>query len=252
MDVLITLAGQSKRFYDAGYKKPKFLLPIGNSTVVSEVVKKFDDNDNFHLVLTEQQIKENTTIVKYIKNLRKNVYLNIIKPHNLGPVYSALQVKTIKDDSSVIISYCDFLIDWNYKKFKREIYGYDGAIVSFKGFHPSSFTGTLYCYLKVKNESVIELKEKKSLTTKPFEEFASTGIYYFKNFNTFKKNGYRALKDEKMIKEHKEIYVSLPYIYLLSEKANILNFEVERFVSLGTPKDYDEFIHWLNFFKKNT
>ena len=251
MDVLITLAGQSKRFYDAGYKKPKFLLPIGNSTVVSEVVKKFDDNDNFHLVLTEQQIKENTTIVKYIKNLRKNVYLNIIKPHNLGPVYSALQVKTIKDDSSVIISYCDFLIDWNYKKFKREIYGYDGAIVSFKGFHPSSFTGTLYCYLKIKDKLITELREKKSFTTQPSNEFASTGIYYFKNFSIFKKNGYRALKDKKMVKKYKEIYVSLPYTYLLNEKTNILNFEVERFVSLGTPKDYEEFIHWLNFFKKN-
>ena len=52
MDVLITLAGQSKRFYKAGYKKPKFLLPIGNSTVISEVIKKFDDNDTFHCVLT--------------------------------------------------------------------------------------------------------------------------------------------------------------------------------------------------------
>ena len=49
MDVLITLAGQSKRFYNAGYKKPKFLLPIGNSTVISEVIKKFDDNDVFSI-----------------------------------------------------------------------------------------------------------------------------------------------------------------------------------------------------------
>ena len=251
MNVLITLAGQSKRFYNAGYKKPKFLLPIGNSTVISEVVKKFDDNDTFHFVLTEEQVTENHNLKDYIKNLRKNIHLNIIKSHNLGPVYSALQAKSIRDDSSIIISYCDFLIDWDYKKFKREIYGYDGAIVSFKGFHPSSFTGTLYCYLKIKNELVTELREKKPFTTKPSDEFASTGIYYFKNFGIFKKNGYRTLKDKKMIKKYKEIYVSLPYIYLLSEKANILNFEVDRFVSLGTPKDYEEFIHWLNFFKKN-
>ena len=251
MNVLITLAGQSKRFYNAGYKKPKFLLPIGNSTVISEVVKKFDDNDTFHFVLTEEQVTENHNLKDYIKNLRKNIHLNIIKSHNLGPVYSALQAKSIRDDSNIIISYCDFLIDWDYKKFKREIYGYDGAIVSFKGFHPSSFTGTLYCYLKIKNKLITELREKKSFTTKPSNEFASTGIYYFKNFGIFKKNGYRALEDKKMIKKYKEIYVSLPYIYLLSEKTNILNFEVERFVSLGTPKDYEEFIHWLNFFKKN-
>ena len=251
MDVLITLAGQSKRFYNAGYKKPKFLLPIGSSTVISEVVKKFDDNDTFHFVLTEEQITENHNLKDYIKNLRKNIHLNIIKSHNLGPVYSALQAKSIRDDSNIIISYCDFLIDWDYKKFKREIYGYDGAIVSFKGFHPSSFTGTLYCYLKIKNKLITELREKKSFTTKPSNEFASTGIYYFKNFGIFKKNGYRALEDKKMVKKYKEIYVSLPYTYLLNEKTNILNFEVERFVSLGTPKDYEEFVHWLNFFKKN-
>jgi len=251
MNVLITLAGQSKRFYNAGYKKPKFLLPIGNSTVISEVVKKFDDNDTFHFVLTEEQVTENHNLKDYIKNLRKNIHLNIIKSHNLGPVYSALQAKSIRDDSSIIISYCDFLIDWDYKKFKREIYGYDGAIVSFKGFHPSSFTGTLYCYLKIKDKLITELREKKSFTTQPSNEFASTGIYYFKNFSIFKKNGYRALKDKKMVKKYKEIYVSLPYTYLLNEKTNILNFEVERFVSLGTPKDYEEFIHWLNFFKKN-
>ena len=214
-------------------------------------MKKFDDNDTFHFVLTEEQIAENHNLKDYIKNLRKNIHLNIIKSHNLGPVYSALQAKSISDDSSIIISYCDFLIDWDYKKFKREIYGYDGAIVSFKGFHPSSFTGTLYCYLKIKNKLITELREKKSFTIKPSNEFASTGIYYFKNFGIFKKNGYRALEDKKMVKKYKEIYVSLPYTYLLNEKTNILNFEVERFVSLGTPKDYEEFVHWLNFFKKN-
>jgi len=251
MDVLITLAGQSKRFYNAGYKKPKFLLPIGNSTIISELIKKFDDNDTFHFVLTEEQIAENDNLISYINNLGKNIHINVIKSHNLGPVYSAIQVKSIKNESSIIISYCDFLIDWDYKKFKREIYGYDGAIVSFKGFHPSSFTGTLYCYLKIKNKLVTELREKKSFTKKPSEEFASTGIYYFNNFGIFKKNGYRALEDKKMVKKYKEIYVSLPYTYLLNEKTNILNFEVERFVSLGTPKDYEEFIHWLNFFKKN-
>jgi len=58
MDVLITLAGKSKRFYNAGYKKPKFLLPILNSTIISEIVKKFDDSDKFHFVLTREQVKK--------------------------------------------------------------------------------------------------------------------------------------------------------------------------------------------------
>ncbi len=38
---------------------------------------------------------------------------------------------------------------------------------------------------------------------------------------------------------------------MLKKNLNILNFEAEKFISLGTPKDYEEFVNWLNFFKKN-
>ena len=56
---------------------------------------------------------------------------------------------------------------------------------------------------------------------------------------------------------------SKDYIQLLLDNANYdeiakdiqstdpLNFEAEKFISLGTPKDYEEFVNWLNFFKKN-
>jgi len=251
MDVLITLAGKSKRFYNAGYKKPKFLLPILNSTIISEIVKKFDDSDKFHFVLTREQVKKNKSLVNYLKKLTKNTFINIIDSHDLGPVHSALQVKSIKDNSPVILSYCDFLINWDYKKFKREIYGHDGAIVSFKGFHPSSFSGTLYCYLKVKGNFITDLREKKSFTKKPHEEYASAGVYYFKDFSFFKQHGLKALKNKKFIKKYKEIYASLPYTYLVGNNSKILNFVAEHFVSLGTPKDYEEFKYWLNFFKNN-
>jgi len=45
--------------------------------------------------------------------------------------------------------------------------------------------------------------------------------------------------------------MSLPYINLLKEKKNILNFEVDNFICLGTPKDYEEFMSWKNYFLKS-
>ena len=68
--------------------------------------------------------------------------------------FFSVQAKTC-EKKDVIISYCDFLLDWDYKKFKREIFEYDYGITSFKGFHPSSFS-ELYCYLKVKNNLVAD------------------------------------------------------------------------------------------------
>lgn len=252
MNIVITCAGKSNRFKKEGINTPKFLLPLGNRTVISNILDTYDDNDNFHLVLTNKQLAQNPSLKSYLKNLKRNIYLNIIKEHNLGPTYSAIQAKTCNSKKDIIISYCDFLIDWDYKKFKRQIYEYDYGITSFKGFHPSSFSGTLYCYLKVKNNHVVNLREKKSFTKKPSEEFASAGSYFFKNFDLFKEYAKKAINSKKFKKEYGEIYTSLPYTFLIKEKKVILNFEVNKFISLGTPKDYHEYLNWRNFFQLKT
>jgi len=249
MNIVITCAGKSNRFKKEGINIPKFLLPLGESTVISNILDTYDDNDNFHLVITNKQLDQNPNLKSYLNDLKKNIYLNIIKDHNLGPTYSAIQAKTCESKKDIIISYCDFLIEWDYKKFKREIFDYDFAITSFKGFHPSSFSGTLYCYLKVKQNEIINLREKKSFTNKPSEEFASAGSYYFKNFDLFQEYSLKALKSKKLKKKYKEIYASLPYLFLIKDKKRILNFEVENFISLGTPRDYYEFLDWQKFFQ---
>ena len=46
----------------------------------------------------------------------------------------------------------------------------------------------------------------------------------------------------------------LPYPthFSLRKRKKILNFEVSKFVSLGTPKDYHEYLNWQNFFQLKT
>ena len=65
MNIIVTMAGKSKRFKKAGIKQPKFLLPLsGDSTAISEVLNTYDDNDNFHLVITDQQAKKSKKFEK--------------------------------------------------------------------------------------------------------------------------------------------------------------------------------------------
>jgi NDP-sugar pyrophosphorylase family protein len=252
MNIIITMAGKSTRFIKSGFKKSKFLLPLGNrSTIISEILNNYDDNDNFHLVITEKQAKKYKYLENYLLSLKKNIHLNIIREHDKGPAYSAIQAKSCEGKRNIIISYCDFLMSWNYKKFKREIINYDFGIVSFKGFHPSSFSGTLYCYLKILNKEIINLREKKSFTDKPFLEFASTGSYYFKSFSDLKFYTQKAFKNKTLVNNFKEIYISLLFLEVLKKKKKILNFEVDNFISLGTPRDYDQYLDWKNFFETN-
>ena len=98
----------------------------------------------------------------------------------------------------------------------------------------------------------MSLREKKSFTKKPSDEFASAGSYFFKNFDLFKEYAKKAINSKKLKKKYGEIYTSLPFIFLIKEKKEILNFEVNKFVSLGTPKDYYEYLNWQDFFELKT
>ena len=247
MNILITLAGKSLRFKYQGYKKEKFLLLIDDKkTVLQKVIEMFDFNDDYHFIISKSQSKI-PNLKKYLKSLTKKNTTHIIQDHNQGPVFSVLEVKNINLTKPIIISYCDFFVKWNYKNFLRNIYNLDGSMPVFRGFHPSSFSGTLYAYIKAtKNKNFLKIKEKESFTNKPQQEYASCGIYYFKSLELYKYFANKLLSDTKG-----EAYVSLIYNYMKNEKLKINIYEVEKFICLGTPFDYMHYLFWYKYFKSN-
>jgi NDP-sugar pyrophosphorylase family protein len=247
MNVIIPMAGSSSRFFEAGYKVTKALLPVGNRKMIEHVVNMFDPNKcRYHIVINSQQLEDHPNLINYLKKIATNIEVVVIEKHDLGPVYSALQVKGIKDNEETIVSYCDFIVHWNYPLFLRKVYGKDGCVVSFKGFHPASFGSTFYAYMKVKDSQMLELREKKSFTENRIEEHASTGIYYFKKYSIFNKYSNKLLEEESVILP--EAYVSLLFNNMVEDGLSVVVHEANKFICLGTPDDYEQYQFWWNYF----
>ena len=188
INVIIPMAGHSRRFYEAGYIGPKALLPVGNKIMIEHVINMFDPTlCRYHIIINKKQLDDNSNLINELKELALNVEVIVISAHEIGPVYSILQIKNINKEEEVIISYCDFFVEWDYQSFLKKAESSDGCIVSFKGFHPASFGNTYYAYMRVESGRMVELKEKQSFTNNRFEEHASAGLYYFKNFELFEK-----------------------------------------------------------------
>lgn len=250
MNIIITLAGHSRRFREAGYTTPKFLIPIDGRPMIEHVVSMFDYTDVFHFVVNEDQINAYPDLSEMLKTISANTTLTVIEPHNLGPTYSALQVAEISNEDEVIVSYCDFFVNWNYKLFKRTILGYAGGIPSFKGFHPASFGNTYYAYMRVNsNDEMLELREKKSFTPERHNEHASVGIYYFASWHLFSK--YSELVLDKYKDTLPEAYVSLHFNHMVKDDLNIKVFPVKNFICWGTPSDLKQYFFWSDYFSHN-
>ena len=250
MNIIIPLAGKSQRFKKSGFKKDKFLLKIGEQSIIEKVISMFDANkDNFFFIISNKQNKKE--IENHLNNLVKKKSIIVINENSLGPVKSILLAsKKIPNNQEVIISYCDFYVDWDYEFFKRNLHNVEANFPAFKGFHPASFGNTYYAYMKLdKDNFLLKLREKKSFTNKRSLEPASTGLYYFKSFKIFLKYSKLLVESKKLV--NNEYYVSLLANLMIADNLKIKVDFIKKFICLGTPEDYKEYLYWLDYFSKN-
>ncbi len=252
MRVIITLSGHSRRFKEAGYTLPKFLIKLDDEPILKHLINMFNNEDFFDLIFNQDQINQFPQIRKIVEEIlpKKNYRIIEIEPHEMGPAFSVNQLEDIDESEKVLISYCDFLVDWNYKEFCNSLEDCDGAIPAFQGFQPASFGSTLYAYMQInKDGHLVELREKKNFTEKRHQEPASTGMYYFKKWSFFK-HFYNQSVREGIFEGYREHYVSLIYNQLVKENFIIKVPLVKKFICLGTPDDLDQYLNWHQYFRK--
>ena len=240
------MAGHSRRFAAAGFVGPKAFLPIGDGLMIDHAVSMFAPTDTFHFVVTHDQAA-NPEHIRHLRTLAQNVRIVEIDAHELGPTHSALFVDNIECDDEVIVAYCDFTVRWDYEKFLRQARDYDAAAPCFHGFHPASFGHTFYAYVRHEGPEFLELREKRSFTAQRHEEFASTGIYYFKRHEQFVKYAREVLSSDK--DGLAEAYVSLLLNPMVRDGQRVGVFPVDKFICLGTPEDVAQYRFWFSVFR---
>lgn len=245
------MAGHSRRFKQAGYATLKPFIDIDGKPMIGRVCQMFSPDDEFIFVCNREHLL-NQDYRSILENVTPVYHIIEIEPHEYGPVYSALQAEDcITDaDEPIIISYCDFTMQWDYRQFLLKSAQYEGAMPVFRGFHPASLGNTYYAYVRSREEmEMAGLREKSSFTDNRADEFASTGVYYMDSWKTFAH--YAAELLEKRSSISMELYCSLLYNPMVRDGKRVSLFEVEKFICWGTPEDLEEYRFWSEYFVKD-
>ena len=146
--------------------------------------------------------------------------------------------------------YCDFNCYWDYKNFKKVIKRkrYNGCLVVYKDFHPSTTYNSYYAYIKEKNGMVTDIREKKPFTKNPTSEYTSSGTYYFKNKEILHKYFHKTIKDN--LNTNGEYYVSMVYKSMIKDSKKIGYHKINFFSQWGSPEDFNEYKNWSEKFEK--
>jgi NDP-sugar pyrophosphorylase family protein len=180
--LVIPMAGKSKRFFAAGYTKPKWLIDILDKSILGHIIK---NNEFFSSILiivnNEDLLNFNLDQLSELKH--ENIQVVGIETHEKGPSYSILMAERyLKMDKKILVHYCDVFINWEIGKTISDLENADAIFLSFTGFHPTRLNGTAYAYAKLIDGSlniIEDIREKQSFTKDYNEEQASTGVYGF-------------------------------------------------------------------------
>ncbi|MCC7362642.1 MAG: NTP transferase domain-containing protein [Anaerolineales bacterium] len=248
MQIVIPMAGRGDRFLAAGHTAIKPLIDIDGLPMIARVVALFPGETNFLFICAQDHL-DTTPLREVLAALVPTGRVVGITPHKLGPVHSALAAEQhIAADEPVMLNYCDFGVGWDYADFKRLLVERDpaGALTAYRGFHPHSLGPNLYAYLRAAGDRMLEIKEKGCFTNDRMQEFASAGLYYFRNGALLKHYFQRAKAAN--LKTQGEYYASSPYNLIAADGLPVLIYEVRHFLQWGTPEDLSEYLGWSRFF----
>jgi bifunctional N-acetylglucosamine-1-phosphate-uridyltransferase/glucosamine-1-phosphate-acetyltransferase GlmU-like protein len=252
VQIIIPMSGLGQRFVDAGYAVPKPLIIVDGKPIIEHVVNLFPNETDINFICNDKHLQE-TNMKTVLKSIcpTSNIFEVPVEGRE-GPVHAvSLIYNEIDDEKEVIVSYCDYGTDWDYKGFLKDSRerNADGAIACYKGFHPHMLGTDNYAFLKETVEGsrwMSAIQEKQPFTKNKMSEYASNGTYYFKSGAILKKYFTKLMSIGQKVKN--EYYVSMVYNLLVEDGLKVNIFEIIHMLQWGTPYDLEVYNGWSKYF----
>ena len=232
------MAGLSRRFADAGYKLPKYMLNLKGKTLFEHSVSSFEKYFNeLAFIFIVRNIMDTVDFVsEKIEQLgiRKAHIVTLQQPTcgQAETVKLGLEKISLGMDTPITIFNIDtFRPNFSFPN-NAQITTADGYLEVFRG------SGSNWSFAKpesVHSLRVVETAEKKSISN-----LCSTGCYHFAKAKYF----FAAYSDPSNILVKSELYVAPLYNYLIRNNYRICYHLIDRedVVFCGVPSEYQALI----------
>ncbi len=232
------MAGLSARFFDAGYDKPKYMLPGHGQPLFDHAVFSFQDyfktlpfifivrdihntpsfvrercaqleiNDYSIVVLQEETRGQAETVFLGLEHVNESEPLTVFNVDTFRPGFILPDVSTHADGYLEVFK--GEGKNWSYAK-------------------PASAT----------SDRVIETAEKN-----PISDLCSTGLYHFSETKSFKTAYEIERRKPDSERRNKELYVAPLYNHLIQRGQDIRYHLIakDEVIFCGVPKEYEDFL----------
>lgn len=242
MNVILLMAGEGKRFKDAGYETPKPLIEISYKNTKMPLFQAVIENlfDVFSSKINKIIILKRSDYEIDLSEMYEdwNDYITIVNVEKTteGALCTALLASEYlygyAKKESVLITNCDQLIEVNKRNFNTfysKLQQNENFLFTFETKDDSTKWSFATTY---SNERIKFIKEKVKISN-----LATCGLYYFGSFNDFKH--YAEIMIDKNDRFNNEFYLAPVYNYTIGN--HNYHFVVDKFYGLGVPEDLEKY-----------
>ncbi|WP_287323041.1 glycosyltransferase family 2 protein [Mesorhizobium sp.] len=233
--IILPMAGLSRRFADAGYRQPKYMLPLWGASLLAHCIESFRSYFGQETFLFVCQ--EDSTIRNFIDSTCQEVGLERFDIASVnGPTRGQAETvilgmisKNVSGDDSLLIFNIDTIRPGLVLPSFVKDSGYDGYLEVFEGL------GEGWSFIEPdpsEPNMVLRTAEKVRISN-----LCSTGLYYFKTAADFRE----AYEKELAQPSSHELYVAPLYNHLVRDGRKIAYSVIDesQVVFAGTPTEYE-------------
>lgn len=235
--IVIPMAGESLRFYHAGYTQPKYMLEAKGLSLFEHAVNSFENYFDTEPFLFIARDLEDT--IQFIKNRTKKMGIKeghiVALPHKTRgqaeTVAHGLEDLQLRTGSITIFNIDTFRPHFVYSSLRSRGAGY---LEVFQG------KGENWSFVKpfANSTCVMETAEKRQIS-----DLCCTGLYYFSVVSDYL-FAYNRYKDRSPIEWEKgELYIAPLYNELITAGLEIHYHKIEReqVIFCGVPSEFEDF-----------
>ena len=236
MNLILCMAGRYRRFHEAGYDRPKFLLEWHDTTILGAILERLLDGGNFNsvtLIGNTRDTNHRPAVEFELERLGLSADSLILIDDTAGQAETAnigiaeLDLRLWPSDRRVVFHNIDTLLEGrDFAAVAAVLAEDDGFIDTFDADSPA------FSYVKLNHDGLVsDIAEKKVIS-----RFATSGLYGFASMD-------RYLVDYAACQwPDGERYISTLYRSMLDRGARIRTNhggEGEATIVLGTPAEYE-------------
>lgn len=253
MTALVLMAGAGKRFSDVGYEMPKPFIPIESEPMVVASTKSMPLAKQNLFITRKDVLQDADGLDKKVLKSFENAEFITIEELTEGQACTALLARNrIPAQEPLLIEACDHGILYDEKAFSRDISessGIDILIFTFSNFPPVVRNPKAYGWVDVDEDGHVKrVSVKLPLKGDPLTHQAIIGSFWFRKAEFFFKAADSMIEHDSRI--NNEFYIDEAMNFAIQLGYNVHVFEVDRYVSWGTPNDLKTYEYWQRFFHR--